>query len=57
VLRANRAFAIAFVALGVLLLAVTIARGGGQVGVLLAAVYLVLGVLRWRALRQPPGDR
>jgi hypothetical protein len=47
-LRANRAFA---VALGVLLLAVTIARGGGQVGVLLAAVYLVLGVLRWRALR------
>ena len=56
-LRTNRAFAIAFVALGVLLLAVTIARGGGQVGFLLAAVYLVLGVLRWRALRQPPGDR
>jgi len=50
-LAANRLFAVAFLVLGVALAVRTAAAGGGQVGFLMAAVFLVLGVLRLRATR------
>jgi hypothetical protein len=53
--RANRALAIVFVVLGVGILVATIAAGGGQVGFLIGVVYIILGVLRLRAYRRPPG--
>lgn len=49
--RANLVLAVVFVVLGVALLVATALAGGGQVGFLIGAVYLVLGVLRLRALR------
>jgi hypothetical protein len=52
-LRINRILAGVFVALGVALLVVTAAAGGGQVGFLLGGVFVVLGVLRWRASHPP----
>jgi hypothetical protein len=48
-LRVNRAMAVVFTAIGAALLAETAYHGGGQVGFLLGAVFVVLGVLRWRA--------
>ena len=50
-LRAQRAVALVFLALGVALLVRTVTLGGGQVGFLAAAVFLLLGLLRLRAAR------
>jgi hypothetical protein len=51
IVRAGRAFAYAFLTLGVVILVKTVALGGGQVGYLAAAVFLALGIIRLRALR------
>jgi len=40
------AFSIVFVGIGIALLAVTSAKGGGVVGFLLGALFVVLGVAR-----------
>jgi hypothetical protein len=51
---AVRAFSAAFVAIGLLLLVVTLANGGGpaSVGFLLGVAFLAVGVLRlWLATR------
>jgi hypothetical protein len=48
---ASRAIAYLFLAIGVAILAETIWLGGGQVGFLAGAVFLVLGAIRLRALR------
>jgi hypothetical protein len=48
---ASRAIAYVFLALGVGILAETLWLGGGQVGFLAGAVFLLLGVIRLRALR------
>jgi hypothetical protein len=50
-LTAQRAVALVFLLLGVALLVRTISLGGGQVGFLAAAVFLLLGALRLRAAR------
>jgi hypothetical protein len=47
---ASRAIAYLFLAIGVAILAETIWLGGGQVGFLAGAVFIVLGVIRLRAL-------
>jgi hypothetical protein len=47
----TRIVAYVFLAIGAAILAETIWLGGGQVGFLAGAVFLVLGVLRLRALR------
>lgn len=49
-LRVNHFLAILFVVIGVALLVETVAVGGGTVGYLMGVVFLILGVLRWRAL-------
>lgn len=54
-LRVNRILAYAFIVIGVALLVETAILGGGQVGFLAGAVFIVLGVLRHRAMR--PGSR
>ena len=48
---ASRAIAYLFLAIGVAILAETIWLGGGQVGFLAGAVFIVLGAIRLRALR------
>jgi hypothetical protein len=50
-LAASRVMAYVLLALGVAILVETIFVGGGQVGFLAGAVFVVLGVLRIRALR------
>lgn len=50
-LTANRIFAIAFIVIGILILIQMAIHGTGQVGFLAAAVFIALGVLRWRAAR------
>ena len=50
-LRVNQVLAVTFVVLGVALAVVTTVHGGGQVGYLEAAVFLLLGILRLRATR------
>ena len=50
-LAVNRVFAWGFIALGVALVVRTTLAGGGQVGYLLGAIFLVLGVMRLRAMR------
>jgi hypothetical protein len=57
VVRLNRVLAIAFLAIGVALLVETAALGGGQVGFLAGGVFVLLGVLRWRAMRPTEGRR
>jgi hypothetical protein len=55
----NRALAVAFLAIGVGILVETVAAGGGvgfKAGYLAGVVFVLLGVLRWRAVR-PPGAR
>jgi hypothetical protein len=47
---ASRAVAYLFLAIGIAILAETIWLGGGQVGFLAGAVFIVLGVIRLRAL-------
>ena len=44
--RAVLIFSVAFVAIGVALLAVTAANGGGAVGFLLGGLFVALGVAR-----------
>ena len=53
-LTANRIMAAVMVAVGLAILVETVAVGGGQVGFLIGAALLVLGVLRWRAARSRP---
>ena len=48
--RTNQVLAGVLLAIGVALLLRTLSLGGGQVGFLAAAVFIVLGVLRWRAV-------
>jgi hypothetical protein len=50
-IAANRAVAYLFLAIGLAILAETIWLGGGQVGFLAGAVFIVLGAIRLRALR------
>jgi hypothetical protein len=50
-IAASRAVAYLFLAIGVAILAETIWLGGGQVGFLAGAVFIILGVIRLRALR------
>jgi hypothetical protein len=50
-LRANQVFAYVFLALGVAIAVRTALAGGGQVGFLVAAIMLLLGWLRLRAIR------
>jgi hypothetical protein len=50
-LAANKILAYVFLALAVAIFVRTALAGGGQVGFLVAAVFLALGVLRLRALR------
>jgi hypothetical protein len=49
-LLVNRILAGAFLVIGVALLVETAALGGGQVGFLSGAVFVILGILRWRAM-------
>ena len=46
----NRILAGAFLVIGAALLIETALLGGGQVGFLSGAVFVVLGILRWRAM-------
>lgn len=57
-LRINRVLAIAFIAIGIVLIIETAAQGasGPKAGYLAGAVFILLGVLRRRALR-PPGAK
>jgi hypothetical protein len=51
-----RAFSFLFIALGVVILAVTLAAGGGplSVGTLLGAIFVAIGAGRlWIAIRMP----
>jgi hypothetical protein len=48
---AGRVMAYVLIALGIAILAETIWLGGGQVGALSGAVFILLGVLRLRMLR------
>lgn len=50
-LHVQRAFGVAFVVIGVAALVESLAFGGGSVGYLAAAVFILLGVLRVRATR------
>jgi hypothetical protein len=50
-IAASRAVAYLFLAIGVAILAETIWLGGGQVGFLAGAVFILLGVIRLRAMR------
>jgi drug/metabolite transporter (DMT)-like permease len=49
-LRINHVLAIVFVVIGVALLVRTVSIQGGSVGYVIGAVFVILGVLRWRAL-------
>ena len=50
-LAASRVMAYVLLALGVAILAETIWLGGGQVGFLSGAVFVILGLLRLRSVR------
>ena len=50
-LWANRQLAYGFILLGAAILIRTAWLGGGQVGFLAGAVFLLLGILRLRAMR------
>jgi hypothetical protein len=54
--RAVLAFSVLFVCIGVALLAVTAAQGGGVVGFVLGALFIVLGVARF-SLERSRGRR
>jgi hypothetical protein len=49
-LLVNRILAGAFLIIGVALLVETAVLGGGEVGFLSGAVFIALGILRWRAM-------
>ena len=48
----TRVFALAFVAIGVALLVVTTIHGGGVVGYVLGALFIVAGIARLRLLQR-----
>jgi TRAP-type mannitol/chloroaromatic compound transport system permease large subunit len=50
--RAVLVFSVLFVAIGVALLAVTAAQGGGAVGFVLGALFIALGVARFTLERK-----
>lgn len=50
-LRAQRAFAFVFLGLGVALLVESVAVGGGTFGYFIAAIFIAIGILRFRATR------
>jgi hypothetical protein len=50
-LRVNAFLAVLFVVLGVAILVETVVVHGGTVGYLMGVVFVLLGVLRWRAVR------
>ena len=50
-IAASRAIAYLFLAIGLVILAETVWSGGGQVGFLAGAVFLMLGAIRLRAIR------
>lgn len=52
-LTVNRILAYVFILIGVALLVETAVLGGGQVGFLAGAVFIALGLLRWRSVRAP----
>jgi hypothetical protein len=56
VLAVHRILSYAFILIGVALLIETAVLGGGEVGFLAGAVFIVLGLLRRKATR-PPGSR
>lgn len=49
----QKGISIVFIVIGIVLLVETLVVGGGQVGFLAAAVFVALGVLRWRAIHPP----
>ena len=49
-LRVNYFLAVLFIVIGVALLVRTASVHGGSVGYLMGVVFVILGVLRWRAL-------
>ena len=55
-LRVNRILSVTFVTIGLALLVETAILGGGQVGFVAGAVFIALGILRYRAMH-PPGRR
>ena len=50
--RAVLVFSVAFVLIGVALLVVTTAAGGGVVGYVLGGLFVALGVARWTIERK-----
>jgi hypothetical protein len=50
-LRAQRAFAFVFLLLGVALLVESVVVGGGTFGYFIAATFIAIGILRFRATR------
>jgi len=52
---ATALFGVAFVGIGIALLVVTAARGGGLVGYLLGVLFAALGIGRLYLLRTPRG--
>jgi hypothetical protein len=50
-LRVNHFLAVLFVVLGVAIFIRTVSIHGGTVGYMMGVVFVILGVLRWRALR------
>jgi hypothetical protein len=58
-LLVNRILSLAFIAIGIVLIVETAAQGahGLKVGYLAGVVFIALGVLRRRALRQPGPPR
>jgi hypothetical protein len=53
---ATVAFSVAFVAIGIALLVVTAAQGGGVVGFLLGGLFIALGIARLTLERQRRGS-
>lgn len=53
--RAVLAFSVAFVGIGIALLAVTAAQGGGVVGFLLGGLFVALGIARLTLERKRRG--
>jgi hypothetical protein len=53
---ATIAFSVAFVAIGIALLVVTAAQGGGVVGFLLGGLFIALGIARLTLERQRRGS-
>ncbi len=50
-LRAQRAFAFVFLVLGAALLVESVVVGGGTFGYFIGAIFIAIGILRFRATR------